>query len=181
MATQKSIKKRPGGFNRGLADWLRSSASLMGEHSNFDGIAKAIAKGGNQGCSGTKGVGRELSEPFEHWGDLLKLHAAFSAAERYATAFREATTWDRWVLCARYLCRNETLPLGLASAAGDLGAVVALVAYRLGVWDTFLHSCGKDEFARWVGIAEIVSEDAHGRIDDALAAYDAAHGEDGAA
>ena len=173
IMNDKSSKKRPGGFNRGFANWIRSNASLFGERSNFDGVVGAIAKGGNQGNRGTKGVGKVRIEPFEDWADLSKLHEVFAGTVRYATAFRALTTWERWVLCARYLCRKESFPLGLDSALGDLGAVAAMAAYQLGVLEKFTRSAGKAEFERWQGIAEIVSEQAHEKLEEALADYDA--------
>lgn len=170
--SEKSKKNRPGGFNRGLAKWLTENDVLMGERSNFASLAAAIQKGGNQGCSGTKGCGKVRIEPFEEWESLEKLHATFGDAGRYATSFRALTNWERWVLCALYLVRKETLPLGLHSALGDMAGVALLVSHRMGLLDQFLEGHGPESFARWQGIAEVVSEDAHARLEEALADYD---------
>lgn len=155
------VNRQPGGYSAELESFLQSRASLMGERSNFEGLAAAIERGGSGGNRGTKGVGIVRVEPFENWdrwGDVFK---RFDRDAKCELAWRSLTTYERWLLCARYCYTRERLPAGVHGQLGDLSVVAYVVADRLGLAHTLALDASKNRTRRWEAIAEIALEDAH--------------------
>lgn len=155
------INRQPGGYSAELEQWLRNNASLMGEHSNFGGLISSIERGGSGGNRGTKGVGIVRIEPFEAWEELAHLHAAFGRSRRCERAWRMLTTYERWLLCARYLYTRERLPAGVHGQLGDLSVVAYVVADRLGLTHRLALDASKNRTRQWENISAIVLEEAH--------------------
>lgn len=156
--TESSV---PGGYSQELESWLRDRASLMGERSNFAGIVAAIEKGATGGNSGTKGCGIVRIEPFESWESLHVLHDTFERAGRCELAFRELTTFERWLACARYLYRRETVPAPMHLKLGHLSCVALVVAGKLGLHEQLLVDGWDGKADGWLRVAEVACEAMH--------------------
>lgn len=166
-----------GGYNAELEQWLQNNAEFMGERSNFGGLVAAIEKGGNQGNSGTKGVGCVRIEPFEEWKKLKDLHHAMERAARTQLAFQELTTYERWLLCARYVPENRKVKQqfpGLHGQLGDLIVVAFVFAEHAGLLARLFLDAGRQRSVRWIEAATGVAlEEAHGAFAEARARVDA--------
>lgn len=158
---RSQINKQAGGYSAELENFLQSRASLLGERSNFEGLTAAIERGGSGGNRGTKGVGIVRVEPFEQWESLPGLHKAFDRDSRCERAWRMLTTYERWLLCARYLYTRDRLPAGVHGQLGDLSVVAYVVADRLGLAHRLALDASKTRTKRWESVAEIALEDAH--------------------
>ena len=125
-------------YNHEIEWYLTEVCSIMGEKSNFCGLVAVIERGGNGGCSGTKGCGITRVEPFENCGALhvtsengRSIHADFERIRECDETWRRIGQFSRWVLAARYCYSRDKLPPGLHGQLGDLSAVAYVVATRL--------------------------------------------------
>jgi hypothetical protein len=158
---RQRLNRQRGGYSAELANWLQNNASLMGERSNFGGLVASIERGGSGGCRGTKGVGVVRIEPFESWAKLKELHGAFDRAAKCEQAWRALTTYERWLLCARYLFSRDKLPAGMLGQLGDLSVVAYVVADRLGIASRLALDASKQRTRQWESVCAIALDEAH--------------------
>jgi hypothetical protein len=168
----RMIVRPPGGYSKELENFLQTRASLLGEHSNYGGLVASIQRGGSGGNRGTKGVGIVRVEPFEDWEHLGALHKAFGRDTKCERAWRALTSYERWLLCARYLGIREQLPVGMLGQLGDLAVVAYVVADRLGLRVAMDRDARKNRTSRWGYICSIALQEAHRAWFDARAEVD---------
>ncbi len=151
-----------GGYSAEVESWLTEYAASMGDRSTHAALVAAIERGANGGNSGTKGCGILRREPFENWrGSLRSLHGAMDKAKRCEMALRMLTTYERWQLCARYMCRIANLPIGMNEQLGELSAVAIVVADRLGLSHRLAADATKKRFRQWTDVAAMALQDTH--------------------
>jgi hypothetical protein len=157
---QPRITQR-GGYSAELETWLTTHESLLGERSAFSGLVASIERGATSGNSGTKGCGITRVEPFENWKKLRDVHNVIGRAGKCEMAFRMLTTYERWLLCARYLFVKTALPAGMHGTLGDLSAVAFVVADRLGLQAVIWQDASNQRTRRWESVAVMALKEAH--------------------